>query len=585
MDSFIPTTKAPLPPQALAVGQTGIWHWDLSRDKVICHPSWARLLGWDNPDRIPHREWLPGLFAHDSAMVRKELLNSAAKGRESHEMEFRVLHRTKGLRWHLSRGKITRRSQGGQILEMIFVHTDITKQWLLNDRLKKSERQLQTVFKIIPGMIYRMALDRRRTNVFVSEQAEEVFGFSDVDAIKYRCRAKIHPDDKGIVLKEVDRALEQHKPFEVIFRIADTNNGGWKWVWERGFGVYDEKGNAVAIDGFITDMSHHRRAEAALRQENNLLKTRLEDRFRLGEIIGKSKPMQQVYQLIAKAAANPGTAIIYGPSGTGKELVARAIHHMSAQKNNPFVAVNCGAISEHLMEREFFGHAKGAFTGADRTKAGFLDQADSGTLFLDELGEISLAMQVKLLRVLEGHGYTPVGSTQVKTPDIRILAATNRDLKAEVAKGRIREDFYYRIHVLPIHLPPLRERQEDIPLLVDHFLAKTTGSAQPPRLPAHIMAQLSAHDWPGNVRELQNVIRRYAIFGELDLPKVLGLPSAPSLSPGVPGTTLKQKLAWMEKQLITDALEKHRWNRGKAARELGVDPKTLYRKIKQMGIE
>ena len=573
-------------PQALDVGQTGIWLWNVTQDQITCHPSWARLLGWETPEQIPRKSWLPGIFSPDSEAMKKQIISDIAQGRESHEMEFRVLHRRRGLRWHLCRGKVTQRSADGQILEMIFVNTDITKQWLLTDRLKKSERQLQTVFKIIPGMIYRMALNHRRTNVFVSEQAEQVFGFSDVDAIKYRCRAVIHPEDKAEVYEEVELALEQHRAFEVIFRISD-GDGGWKWVWERGFGVYDEAGKAVAIDGFITDMSHHRRAEAALRRENILLKTRMADRFRLGEIIGKSRPMQQVYQLIVKAAANPGTAIIYGPSGTGKELVARAIHDLSAQKHRPFVAVNCGAISEHLMEREFFGHSRGAFTGADAAKAGFLDQAHTGTLFLDELGEISLTMQVKLLRVLEGHGYTPVGSTQVKTPDIRIIAATNRDLKAEVAKGRIREDFYYRIHVLPIHLPPLKDRGEDIPLLVDHFMKKNAGTDQAPRLPAQILARLSSYDWPGNVRELQNVIRRYAIFGELDLPHSPELDgtAASELPREVPGATLPEKLAWVESRLIRDCLEKHRWHRGRAAKELGIDPKTLYRKIKLLGIE
>ncbi len=210
--------------------------------------------------------------------------------------------------------------------------------------------------------------------------------------------------------------------------------------------------------------------EAVLRRENILLKSSMQKRYGFGNIVGKSEAMQRVYNLIVEAANSDANVILYGESGTGKELVARAIHEMSTRRERKFVSVNCGAIPEHLLESEFFGHKKGAFTGAYADKKGFMDIADKGTLFLDEIGEIQMHMQVKLLRAIEGNGYTPVGDTRIIKPDIRIIAATSRDLAEQVNQGKMRKDFFYRVHIIPINLPPLRQRKDDIPLLIQHFL-------------------------------------------------------------------------------------------------------------------
>jgi transcriptional regulator with PAS, ATPase and Fis domain len=228
--------------------------------------------------------------------------------------------------------------------------------------------------------------------------------------------------------------------------------------------------------------------------------------------------MQAVYDLILKASASNASVIIFGESGSGKELVARAIHQLSDRRTGNFVAVNCGAIPKDLMEREFFGHLKGAFTGANADKGGFLDSADGGTLFLDEIGEIKQEIQVKLLRVLDGVGYTPLGGIKLKKSNFRVIAATNRDLVKLVKGGRMREDFFYRIRILPIQLPPLRERKEDIPLLIDHFLAVLAkGKQGPMHLPVRVREAMETYNWPGNVRELQNVLHTYITLGKLDL--------------------------------------------------------------------
>ena len=309
-------------------------------------------------------------------------------------------------------------------------------------------------------------------------------------------------------------------------------------------------------------------------------------RSRLGRIIGRSSAMQPVYELIEKAADADVNVIIYGESGTGKELVAHAIHELSCRKSSSFVPVNCGAIPETLMESEFFGHRKGAFTGAVIDKHGFLDLAKGGTLFLDELGDIGHGMQVKLLRAIDGGGYMPIGGTQLRLPDVRIIAATNRDVAAQVRNGIIREDFFYRIHVIPVYLPPLRIRRDDIPLLVDHFVEKFGKGKRAQLLSPRVMEALKAHDWPGNVRELQNTVYRYLTLNTLDFAGT-ALPPAPETQAGLAPSMetadggLDARVQQFEKQLILQTLERHRWQREVTAEALGIHRKTLFTKMKK----
>ena len=330
-------------------------------------------------------------------------------------------------------------------------------------------------------------------------------------------------------------------------------------------------------------------SESSLRQENILLRARTKDRFRFGDIIGKSEPMQRVYELILQAAVTDVNVILYGESGTGKELVSRAIHEASDRKEEVFFPVNLGAISENLIESEFFGHKKGAFTGADSDQRGFLHLTDKGTLFLDELADIGLNLQVKLLRVLEGNGFTPVGTTEVIKPNIRFIAASNQDLSHRVKTGQIREDFYYRIHVFPIRLPPLRERKEDIPLLVEHFLKSTTPLQKGKPITPGFLEALQAYDWPGNVRELQNTLHRYVFLGEADF---LGerINSKISETSNFGDTinhgkiALEQAMANYEKVTILNALKNSQGHKVKTAAALGISRATLFNKMKKYGI-
>ena len=330
-------------------------------------------------------------------------------------------------------------------------------------------------------------------------------------------------------------------------------------------------------------------SETSLREENVRLRARTKDRFRFGDIIGKSEPMQRVYELILQAAATDANVILYGESGTGKELVSRAIHEASDRKEQVFFPVNLGAISENLIESEFFGHNKGAFTGADSDQRGFLHLTDKGTLFLDELADIGLNLQVKLLRVLEGNGFTPVGTTEVIKPDIRFIAASNQDLSHRVKTGQIREDFYYRIHVFPIRLPPLRERKEDIPLLVEHFLKSTTLLQKGKPITPGFLEALQAYDWPGNVRELQNTLHRYVSQGEVDFPGDR-INSKISETSNFGDTinhgkmALDQAVADCEKATILNALKNFQGHKVKTAAVLGISRAALYNKMKKYGI-
>jgi DNA-binding NtrC family response regulator len=297
--------------------------------------------------------------------------------------------------------------------------------------------------------------------------------------------------------------------------------------------------------------------------------------------IGESEPMKRVYSEITKAARSTATVLITGESGTGKELVARAIHYSGPRAASRFVAVNCGGIPETLLESELFGYVKGAFTGANETRAGFFQTADGGTIFLDEISETSLAMQVKLLRVLQEKEVCMVGSNRSRSVDVRILAATNKDLSAQAAKGQFREDLYYRLNVIAIDLPPLRERDDDILLLINHFVEKYTETTSNP-IPEFADAALRAlkmHHWPGNVRELENLVHRLIVMTEGNRIDVPDLPSLMRHN-DLRGGALRRSLAEVEREHIRNVLASVDGNKTRAATILGIDRKTLREKLK-----
>jgi DNA-binding NtrC family response regulator len=319
---------------------------------------------------------------------------------------------------------------------------------------------------------------------------------------------------------------------------------------------------------------------SGLRRENFVLRREVEERSpTIDGMVGQSATVLAVCERLKRIAPTPATILLTGESGTGKEVAARALHRMSPRANGPFVPVNCAAISAELIESELFGHVKGAYTGAQHSREGLFYYARGGTLFLDEISELPLAAQAKLLRALEERRIRPVGSEQEIAVDVRVIAATNRDLKGEVAAQRFRQDLYYRLQVLELTLPPLRERAEDIPLLVEHFMAQLTPNlgVPPLALDPRTVARLSDYDWPGNVRELRNLVERSLILGWFDIgpePDV-GIPAAPASD---------ETLAAVEKRHILAVLAACDGNKSEAGRRLGISRKTMDRKCQAWGI-
>ncbi len=369
-----------------------------------------------------------------------------------------------------------------------------------------------------------------------------------------------------------------------------------------GYGTVDVAIEAIRAGAFdfltkpLIDQELQMAIERALQQqkvleENEQLKAQLDLRFGLENIIGRDHRMQRVYEMTEAVADTKSTVLITGESGTGKSMVARAIHRRSSRRDKPFVEVACGALPETLLESELFGHVAGAFTGANSDKTGKFMQADGGTIFLDEIGTASPAMQVKLLRVLQDFEFEPVGGTKTYSVDVRVILATNEDLAKAVAEGRFRRDLYYRINVINIDLPPLRQRISDIPLLAEHFLnqfCRETGRQLQGFTP-EAMRALQAYNWPGNVRELQNVIERAVLLGKGPWLDLSDLP--PNVTAAVPfemeipqGKPLKQALRLPERQIILEVLEANKWNRQATAKALGINRTTLYKKMKRFGL-
>ncbi|MCZ7592331.1 MAG: sigma-54 dependent transcriptional regulator [Kiritimatiellae bacterium] len=346
-------------------------------------------------------------------------------------------------------------------------------------------------------------------------------------------------------------------------------------------GAYDFMTKPINLDRL--DMVLKRALDArALETENRALREQLDTRFGLEEIIGQSPAIQEVFDTIRQVAPSRATVLIQGESGTGKELVARALHRLSPRNKGPFVAVHCAALSTTLLESELFGHEKGAFTGATERRKGRFELADGGTLFLDEIGEIDAALQVKILRVLEERRFERVGGTETIDVDVRLVVATNRDLKQMVAEGKFREDLFFRLDVVTLQLPPLRERVGDLPLLAQHYisvLARENGKKLDGITPEALHA-LSAYDWPGNVRELRNMIERMVVLSRGDRLTLRDVPphlrSDGSAAP-LPGGALS--LEANEKQMIVRALKANDGNVTRAAAELGISRRTLHRKL------
>ncbi|MFT5700718.1 MAG: two-component system response regulator AtoC [Desulforhopalus sp.] len=420
-------------------------------------------------------------------------------------------------------------------------------------------------------------------------------------------------------ITDINQSLREHSPHDIIgkncFTVIHGLDSPCSWcIREKvlagnpaSFEIQSPKNNrwycyvispSVDITGKISaqqviaiDINDRKITEERLLQEKNVAQSVTIKRYGLDKIVGQSRQILEIFAIIKNVAALDISVLICGESGTGKELVARAIHNLGKRKNNVFLPVNCGGIPENLVESEFFGYKKGAFSCANTDKAGFLEIADRGTLFLDEVGEIDSKMQVKLLRSLNGDGYTPLGSNLPVKTNLRIICATNENVQNLLKTGRLRPDFFYRINVVLIKLPPLRERRDDISLLANHFFKKLKTDGSSAHLPSHVVQALLEYDWPGNVRELQNVIYRYVALNRLDFAESYSAGESEKEESSVgecigesPSISLRELMEEYERKTIIHHLEKNQWQRGKVATILKISRKTLYKKITKLGI-
>ncbi len=407
--------------------------------------------------------------------------------------------------------------------------------------------------------------------------AEEITGVSRADAIGQYCKDVLKADicEGSCALKET---LETGRPLRDRVANIINSEGQQTPISISTALLKDVDGETVGAVETFRDIS----LEETLRKK-------IEQKYTFEDIISKNHRMYELFNILPDVAESLSTVLIEGESGTGKELFARAIHNLSPRKNKSLVIVNCGAMPDTLLESELFGYKAGAFTDAKRDKPGRFKLAEGGTIFLDEIGDISPALQVRLLRVLQEKTYEPLGAVKSERSNVRIITATNRDLLEMVRQGRFREDLYYRINVMRLELPPLRDRKEDIPLLVDHFI-KSFDSFQNKGIEGvsdEALASLMAHDYPGNIRELENIIERSFILckAKVITPSQLPEPLRGAETDGYPEGMEMKTFRDLEAAFIINALKRNNWNRLKTARDLGIHKSTLFRKIKSLEID
>jgi formate hydrogenlyase transcriptional activator len=447
--------------------------------------------------------------------------------------------------------------------------------------LAPSESELRQLLDLTPQHI--TVFGPQGSRLYNNRAALEYHGLTLQEWQTRDLRAMLHPDDVERVLREQPGAFSKGVPYEIEVRIR-RRDGQYRWFLARFNPIRDEQGRLIRWYAAATDIDDRKQAEQRLHDENLALREQIDEAFMFEEIVGSSPALQTVLGSIVKVAPTDSTVLITGETGTGKELIARAIHKRSRRAGHAFIGVNCAAIPPSLIASELFGHEKGAFTGALQQRRGRFEQAHSGTIFLDEIGDLPAETQIALLRVLQEREIERVGGSRAIAVDVRVLAATNRDLEAAVEGGAFRQDLYYRLNVFPIRNPPLRERMDDIPILVEYLVERYTKKAGKSirKIKKQTLELFQAYDWPGNVRELQNVIERAVVLCEGEMFAIDASWLKPK--PTRPVTTLAEG----EKALIEAALaEAHGRISGPrgAAAKLGIPRQTLESKIKALHID
>jgi PAS domain S-box-containing protein len=575
--------------EAQKLTHTGSWVWNVA-DRGAAHLSeeWYRIYGFDPDQGAPSWEKRLERVHPEDRLKWKSALEQAILEKADYEVNFRIVLPDGKVKWIYTGGHPVL-SAAGELLQFVGSSTDITERKRAEDTIREQEAELRQIVDLVPQLIAVYGPNRER--LYANRTALDYLGISLDEWREKNFAASAHADDSERLKTYADRSLASGTADELELRLR-KRDGGYRWFLARFNPLRDEQGQITRWYFTGTDIEDRKQAEDRLRQENVALREEIVKASMFEEIVGTSPALKSVLSLISKVAPSDSTVLITGETGTGKELVARAIHRRSDRASRAFVSVNCAAIPRDLIASELFGHEKGAFTGATQQRLGRFELATGGTIFLDEVGELPTETQIALLRVLQEHEFERVGGSRRIRADVRVIAATNRDLQAALSTGSFRSDLFYRLNVFPMEIPSLRERREDVPLLVEYFIDRYARKAGKniKRVNKKTLELLQSYPWPGNIRELQNVIERSVILCETEIFSIdeSWLPQQPLLTADPkPQVELPRRLLVQEKVMIEAAL---RETRGRvsgpkgAAVKLGIPRSTLESKIRSLKI-
>jgi len=570
---------------AQTLSHTGSAGMQAGTKRIFSSEETARIYGY-----APGTELTPDLILQrvhpDDVDLLKSVLERAGQSGSDFDFEHRLLMPDGSIKHIHSLAHSLRDEDGNE--ETVGAIMDITERRVAEQRLQQQEMELRQILDLAPQLIAVFGPHLER--LYANRMSLDYFGLTLDEWRDTRPGAVGHPDDTGRLQSQWDRSMSSGSAFEIEVRLR-KGDGSYRWFLNRYNPVRDEQGQVLRWYAACTDIEDRKRAEDRLDRENAALREELNQASMFEEIVGSSEPLRKVLSQVSKVALSDSTVLILGQTGTGKELIARAIHKRSGRAGRSFIGVNCGAIPTSLVASELFGHEKGAFTGATQRRLGRFEAANGGTIFLDEIGDLPPDIQIALLRVLQEREIERVGSDRPIPVDVRVLAATHRDLDRLVREGKFRQDLLYRLNVVPIAMPSLRERAADIPILVEYFIARF-GKKMGKKFQAiekKTQKILQDYDWPGNVRELQNVIERAVTLSDSDTFAVdeAWLKREPSEVPHA-SVALNGVLLAREKEVIEAALVQ---SRGRisgpagAATKLGIPDSTLETKIQRLGID
>jgi PAS domain S-box-containing protein len=574
--------------EAQRLSQTGSWAWSPDQDIRYWSEECYRVLSFDPQDGLPRFEEFFQRIHPDDQPGFRELIQTAIREKAEWEADYRIVRPDGPIRdIHVLGHPVL--STSGHLIEFVGTVIDVTERKRAEEELRRSEMELRRMLDLAPQHVAVFGPGRERH--YANRILLDYLGLTLEEWRQRFDRGEfIHPDDWERVTGHFDRALSSGAGFELELRLR-KRDGSYRWFLARFNPLRDEQGQITRWYVTATDIEDRKQAEDTLRRENVALREEIDKASMFEEIVGTSPALQTVLSRISKVARSDSTVLITGETGTGKELVARAIHRRSDRSSRAFVSVNCAAIPRDLIASELFGHEKGAFTGATQQRLGRFELANGGTTFLDEVGDLPAETQIALLRVLQEHEFERVGGTRRIHADVRVIAATNRDLQAAISAGSFRSDLFYRLNVFPIEIPALRERKEDIPLLVEYFIDRYARKAGKHfrSVEKRTLQVLQSYPWPGNIRELQNVIERSVIVCETASFSV----DESWLSHQSPERKaesqlyLSEKVAAQEKEIIEAALRECQgrvFGPSGAAAKLGIARSTLESKIRSLKI-